>query len=130
MQHTGLRQRGFAQQGQGVGAGATGVDDHRFAGLLGGLQVQAERGLLQLGGFGLVVVVQAGFANRHHARVVELTQQPIEGRGFAGLEVQRVDAHRTIHIGITLGQGFDIGGVIGADADAQEVPYPALACGF
>ena len=70
MQHPGVGQRGFAQQRQGIGAGATGVDDHRFTGLLRGLQVQTKGRLLQFGGFRLVVVVQAGFTDRHHARVV------------------------------------------------------------
>ena len=35
-------------------------------------------------------------------------------------------ADRTIDIVITLSQGFDVGGVIGTHADAQEVPYSAL----
>jgi hypothetical protein len=35
-------------------------------------------------------------------------------------------ANRTIDIVVTFGQGFDVGGVIGADANAQKVPYPAL----
>jgi hypothetical protein len=92
--------------------------------------VQPEGRLLQLGGFGLVVVIQAGLANGHHAWVIELSQQPIERWRFTRLEVQRVDTHRTIHIGVALGEGFDISGVFGADADAQEMPYPALARGF
>lgn len=41
-----------------------------------------------------------------------------------------MDTHRAVHIGITLGQGFDVGGVFSADTDAQEVPYPTLASGF
>ncbi|RMQ84193.1 hypothetical protein ALP97_05217 [Pseudomonas salomonii] len=130
MQHAGLGQGRFAQQRKGVSAGASGVDDHRFAGLLGRLQVQAEGGLLQLGGFRLVVVIQAGFANRHHAWVVELAQEPIQGRRFTGLEVQRVNTDRAVDIGIAISQGFDVGGVVGAHADAQEVPYPTLACRF
>jgi hypothetical protein len=36
-------------------------------------------------------------------------------------------ADRTIDIVVTLGQGFDIGRVVSADADTQEVPYPTLA---
>jgi hypothetical protein len=36
-------------------------------------------------------------------------------------------ADRTIDIVIALGQGFDVGGVVGTDTDTQEVPYPALA---
>jgi hypothetical protein len=41
-----------------------------------------------------------------------------------------VDTHRTIHIGVAISKGFDVGGVFSADADAQEVPYPALARSF
>jgi hypothetical protein len=84
MQHTGLGQRRFAQQFEGIGTGATGVDDHRFTGLPGGLQVQAEGCLLQLGGFRLVVIVQTGFTDRHHFRVIELMQQPVQRRRRAG----------------------------------------------
>ena len=73
------RSRGEAAIGGALGAAGgnvlgRGVDDHRFAGLPGGLQVQTERGLLQLGGFRLVVVIQAGFADGHHAWVIEFTQ--------------------------------------------------------
>ena len=42
------------------------------------------------------------------------------------MHVQRVHAHRTVHIGITLGQGFDIGRVVSADANAQKMPHPAI----
>lgn len=41
-----------------------------------------------------------------------------------------MNAHRAVDIGITIGQGFDVGGVFRADADAQEVPYPTLARSF
>jgi hypothetical protein len=41
-----------------------------------------------------------------------------------------VDTHRTIHIGIAIGEGFDVGGVFSTDADAQEMPDPALARRF
>jgi hypothetical protein len=36
-------------------------------------------------------------------------------------------ADRAIDIVVALGQCFDIGCVVGADTDAQEVPYPAFA---
>jgi hypothetical protein len=36
-------------------------------------------------------------------------------------------ADRTIDIGIPLGESFDVGGVVGADADAQKVSDPTLA---
>jgi hypothetical protein len=62
--------------------------------------------------------------------MVELTQQPIKGGGFAGLEVQWVDTHRAVYVGITVRQGLDVGGVVGTDADTQEVPYPTLASGL
>jgi hypothetical protein len=38
-----------------------------------------------------------------------------------------VDTHRTIDVGVAISQGFDVGGVFGADTDTQEVPYPTLA---
>ena len=41
-----------------------------------------------------------------------------------------MDAHRAIYIGIALGQGLDVGGVLGADTDTQEVPDPTLAGRF
>jgi hypothetical protein len=41
-----------------------------------------------------------------------------------------VDAHRTIDIGITISQRFDVGGIFSADTNAQEVPYSTLARSF
>ena len=41
-----------------------------------------------------------------------------------------MNAHRAIDVGVAISQGFDIGGVVGADANAQEVPYPTLAGSF
>jgi hypothetical protein len=35
-------------------------------------------------------------------------------------------ADRAVDVVITLGQGFDIGGIVGTDADTQKVTYPAL----
>ncbi len=127
MQHAGLGQAGLAQQRQGVLAGRTGVHDDRLAGLPGGFQVQAERSLLQLGGFRLIVVVQARFANGHHMRMGQFTQQPLQGRGLTGRQVERVHAHRAVDIGVTLAQRLDRTGILGTDADAQEMPYPTLA---
>ena len=37
-----------------------------------------------------------------------------------------MDTHRAIYVGIAIGQGFDVGGVFRADANAQEVPYSTL----
>ena len=34
-------------------------------------------------------------------------------------------ANRTVDVVVTFGQGFDVGGVLDADADTQKVPYPA-----
>jgi hypothetical protein len=103
------------------------MNDHWFAGLLRGLQVQAEGFLLQLRRFRLVVIIQAGFTNRHHTRMIELMQQPIQRWRSARLHVQRVHANRTVDIVITLGQGFDVGGVVDTDADTQKVPDSTLA---
>ena len=103
------------------------MDDHRFAGLLSGLQVQTKRLLLQLRRFRLVVIIQTGFTNRHDTRMIEFVQQPIQRRRRTRLHIQRMHADRTVDVVITLGQGFDVGGVVDADADAQKVPYPALA---
>ncbi|MNE36453.1 hypothetical protein D3C80_1302630 [compost metagenome] len=103
------------------------MDDHRFTGLLRRLQMQAKGFLLQLCRFGLVVIVQAGFANRHHPRVIEFLQQPVERRRGARLDIQRMHADRTVDVVITLGQGFDVGGIVGADTDTQKVPDAALA---
>ena len=44
----------------------------------------------------------------------------------ARLYIQRMYTDGTIDIVVTIGQGFDVGGVVGADADAQEVPDVAL----
>ncbi|MCY1399052.1 hypothetical protein D9M71_141010 [compost metagenome] len=106
------------------------MDDHRFAGLLRRLQVQAERFLLQLCCFRLVVVIEAGFANRHHPRVIELLQQPVQRRRGPRLHIQRVHAHRAVDIVITFGQGLDVGRVVRADTDTQKVPYPTLPGSF
>nr|BFE95300.1 hypothetical protein GCM10020185_58360 [Pseudomonas brassicacearum subsp. brassicacearum] len=67
------------------------------------------------------MIVQAGFADGDHPWMVQLTQQPIERRRSVGLDIQRMNTDRTIDIGITFGQGLDVGGVVGADADAQEM---------
>ena len=73
------------------------------------------------------MIIQAGFADRHYARMVEFVQQPVQRRRRTRLHIQRVHADRAIDIVIALGQGFDVGRVVGADTDAQEVPYPTLA---
>jgi hypothetical protein len=39
-------------------------------------------------------------------------------------------ADRAIDVVITLGQGFDIGGVVDADTDTQKVPDSALTGGL
>ncbi len=126
MQYARLGQRCFTQQVQGIGAGATGVDDHRFAGLLRRLQMQSEGLLLQLCRFRFVVIVQAGFADRHHPRVIEFLQQPVQRRRGTRLHIQRVYAHRAVDVVITFGQGLDVGRVVRGDTDTQKVPYPAL----
>ncbi|MCY1465084.1 hypothetical protein D9M71_831860 [compost metagenome] len=92
MQHARLGQRRFTQQVQGIGAGTAGVDDHRLAGLLGRLQVQPEGLLLQRCRFRFVVIIQAGFTDRHHPRVIELLQQPVQRRRRTRLHVQRMHA--------------------------------------
>ena len=76
------------------------------------------------------MVIQAGFANGYHARVIQLVQQPVQRRRSTWLHIQRVDTYRAIDIGIAIRQGFDITGVIGTHADAQEMTDPALAGGF
>ena len=127
MKHTGLRQVSLAQQREGIGPRCTGMHDHRFAGLARGLQVQAKRCLLQLGRFRLVVVVQAGFADRHNMRVRQLTQQPLQRRGLARRQVQWMHPHRAVDIGVLFTQGLDRPGVVGTDANAQKMPDPAFA---
>ncbi|SST12111.1 Uncharacterised protein [Acinetobacter baumannii] len=121
MQHAGLRQRRLAQQRQRVGARLAGVHDHWLGGDPRGFQVQAKRLLLQLGGFRFVVVVEAGLADRHHPRMRQFAQQPVQRWRASGLQVQRVHAHRTVHVGIALGQGLHRLGIVGADADAEEL---------
>ncbi|GFM49588.1 hypothetical protein PSCICE_08550 [Pseudomonas cichorii] len=54
--------------------------------------------------------------------MIQLGQQPVQGRRFAGLEIQRVNAHRAVHIVITLGQGLYSAGIVGTDTDAQKMP--------
>jgi len=43
-------------------------------------------------------------------------------------------ANRTVDIVVTLGQGFDVGGILDADADTQKVPNPTqtgrIECGI
>ncbi|MNS47960.1 hypothetical protein D3C72_805120 [compost metagenome] len=106
------------------------MDDHRFAGLLRRLQVQAKGFLLQLRCLRLVMVIEAGFADGDHTRVIELLQQPVQRRRGTGLYIQRVHAHRAVDVVITFGQGFDVGRVVRADTDTQKVPYPALPGGI
>ncbi|MNP31587.1 hypothetical protein D3C76_1247140 [compost metagenome] len=121
MQHTGLTQVRFAQQVQGVGTRRTGVNDHRLAGSLRSLQVQAEGLLLHLGRFWLVVIIQPGFTDGHHMRVLKLLEQPLQRRRTVGSQVQRMDAYRAVNVAVTLTQVFDRLGVVGTDADAQEM---------
>ncbi|GFM64521.1 hypothetical protein PSCICJ_06390 [Pseudomonas cichorii] len=54
--------------------------------------------------------------------MIQLGQQPVQSRRFAGLEIQRVNAHRAVHVVITLGQGFYSAGIVGTDANAQKMP--------
>ena len=41
-----------------------------------------------------------------------------------------MDTHRAIHVRVAIREGFDVGRIVGADADAQEVPDPTLAGRF
>ncbi len=127
MQHTGLRQGRLAQQRQGVGAGGAGMHDDRLAAGFRRIQMQTEGALLQLGRFRLVVIVQPGFADRHHAGVFEFLQQPVERRLGAGFEVQWMHADRAIDIRVALGQRLYRSGIVGTDANAEKMPDAALA---
>ncbi|MCY1293026.1 hypothetical protein D9M70_422710 [compost metagenome] len=129
MQHAGLRQRRLAQQRQGIGPRFTGVDDHRLAGDPRRFEVQAEGLLLQFGRLRLVVVVQACLADGHHPGVLQFAEQPVQGRSGAGLEIQRMDAHRAIHVLVAFGECLDGGSVVGTHADAEEVADAAGARG-
>ena len=127
MQYTRLRQRRFTQQIQRIGAGSPGVHDDRFAGQPGCFKMQPEGLLLHLRSFGLVVVIQTGFTNGNHMRMLELAKQPVQHRLARRLEIQRMITDRAIHVGMALGQRSDRRCVVGANADAEEMPDTARA---
>ncbi len=62
------------QQFKGVFPGFPGVDDHRLAAFPRGLQVGNKIGALQIA-IGAVMIVQAGFTNRHHFGVARVLDQ-------------------------------------------------------
>ncbi|GFM87930.1 hypothetical protein PSCICO_33290 [Pseudomonas cichorii] len=76
------------------------------------------------------MIIKARFANRHHPRVIQLGQQPVQGRRFARLEIQRVNTHRAVHVVITLGQSLYGTGIVGTDTDAQKMPDTSATRGF
>ncbi|BCA30062.1 hypothetical protein PtoMrB4_40390 [Metapseudomonas otitidis] len=78
--------------------------------------------LLELRCLRLVVIVEPGLANGHHTRVIQFLQQPVQGRGLTRREIQRVYADRAVHITVAVGQGLHCGSVIGAHANAEELP--------
>ncbi|MNY42765.1 hypothetical protein D3C86_1776850 [compost metagenome] len=69
------------------------------------------------------MVVQAGFANGNHMRVLKFAQQPVQGRRGTGLQIQWMHANRAIDVPVTLGQILDRLRVLGADADTEEMPH-------
>lgn len=62
-------------------------------------------------------------------RVVQLAQQPVQRRRLALLQIQRMHTHRAVDVGIALRQRLDCPGVVGADADTQEVLHTTGAGG-
>ncbi|MNL28425.1 hypothetical protein D3C87_1500670 [compost metagenome] len=103
------------------------MDDHRFAGLLRRLQMQSEGLLLQLCRFRLVVVIQTGFADGHHSRMIEFVQQPVQRGRRPRLYIQRMHADRAVHVVILFSERFDVGGIVCADTNTQKVPHSTLA---
>ncbi|MNP01865.1 hypothetical protein D3C76_936930 [compost metagenome] len=122
MQYTRLGQVGLAQQRQGIGACAAGMNDDGLAGHVRRLQVQPKRLLLPLGSFRFVVVIQASLTNGNHVRVFKFAQQPVQGWCGPGLQIKGVHADRTIDVDITLGQVLDRLRVLGTHADTEKMP--------
>ena len=121
MQHPGARQVGGPQHGQGIGARLAGVDHQRQPRAPSRLEVQGEGALLDPGGVGLIVIVEAGLADGGDARMGQPRQQPVEIDGAALGGIQRMDAHGAVDVGIAFGQGLHRGGIAGIDADAEEL---------
>lgn len=97
------------------------MHDDRLASHFRRLQVQAECLLLELGGFRLVVIVQARLTDRHHTRVFQFSKQPVQRNGFTRLQVERVNADGAVHVVVTLGEGLHRRRVVGAHANAEEL---------
>ncbi|MNP51779.1 hypothetical protein D3C76_1461260 [compost metagenome] len=54
-------------------------------------------------------------------RVLKLLEQPVQRRCAVRGQIQRMNTHRTVDVGVTLTQILDRLGIIGTDADAQEM---------
>jgi len=83
--------------------------------------MQTEGLLLDFGRFRLVVIIQTGLTDGHYPRVIQLTQQPVQGRSALGLHVQRMNPYRTVHIVIAIGQCANCSSIVGTDPYAQEM---------
>jgi hypothetical protein len=59
-------------------------------------------------------------------RVRQFAQQPLKGRGFTGRQVERMHAYRAVDIAVLFAQGLDRTGILGTDANAQEVPHSTV----
>ncbi len=127
VQHAGLGQGGFAQQLQGIGARLPGVHDDRLAGPARCLEMQAKGFALAWRSIRFVVIVQPGLADRHHTRVRQFGEQPIERRLLVGLQIQRVNTYGAVDISVALGDRLDRGGIVGADADTEKMPDATVA---
>ena len=109
----------LAHQAQGVVRGAAGVDDQRLAGRARGADVGAKARALPFGRVLLPVVVEPGFADRHHLGMVGERDQA-RHIGFFDAVVVGMDADRRPQVGVALGEAAHAREVFQLHADAQR----------
>src|SRR5690606_41821348 len=96
------------------------MDDHRLAADTGSVQMQAERALLQLSGFRLVVIVEPRLANGYGMSMPQFGQQPVERRLAIGRQIPPVHAHRPGDPRVTPSRGAARSAIVRAAPDTEQ----------
>ncbi len=100
------------------------MDDQRQAGFLGGFDMQAQRGFLNLGALGGVVIVEPSLAQPYELRVLRERHQFFDrGHRLFG-DAHRVRACRVEDAAMRLGDGTHGGLVLQLGADRHHPRHP------
>jgi hypothetical protein len=117
----------FGQDGGHIFIRGAGMDDKRQAGFLCGGDVDAERGFLNLGGVGGVMVIKARLADTHEFGMLGEGDQLIDSdEGFFG-RAHRVGACGVEDAVIAFGDRADAGFVFQARADRDHAAHACRA---